>query len=264
MKRAEVPFRVHLSLFAPLFLGLSLCVLIPMDAEWFHYVLKPPEKPVPGTSIVATPANPATGQKVEDLKKSILNIRVPQCNGQGENLGTGFVVKSGFVATAAHILGDQQSCGSHVSVIDYRGLSHPAEIDGLSTETDLALLRISDVNLPPLDLADSTAYESTNGIVQVVTIGYPLEGVGSSSDHAALSGQGNLSRFDPTNGLFITSGMNLNHGNSGGPIFLLDSWKVLGVATAKLKTDFGEGIGIITPSKTLVRFFREKTGQEIR
>lgn len=263
MKRAETPLRIHLALFVAIFLGLALCVLILLDAEWLHLVLKPP-----GTAAVTPGSRPApeiAGQTVDRLKRSILNVRVTQCNNQGAELqGTGFVIKSGYVATAAHILGDQQSCGSAIRLIDHRGLEHPAQLDGLSTETDLALLKFTDTGLPALTLADSSQYESANQVVRVVTIGYPLEGVGSSSDRAALSGQGNLSRYDRTRNLFITSGMNLNSGNSGGPIFILDSWDVLGVATAKLDTDFGEGIGIITPVKALEQFFRENTGQELR
>lgn len=262
MKRAAIPFRVHFFLFLTIFLGLALCVLIPVDAEWLHVVLKPPtEKPeqpaLGGTTEIS-------GQTEDRLRQSILNVRVTQCHGQGEKQGTGFVIKSGYVATAAHILGNQQSCGSTIRVIDHRGLEHPAQLDGISAETDLALLRISGAQLPALDLADSTPYENINRVVRVVTLGYPLEGIGSTSDRAAFSGQGNLSRFDRTHNLFITSGMNLNQGNSGGPIFLLDNWRVLGVATAKLDTEFGEGIGIVTPMKTVEQFFREKTGQELR
>jgi S1-C subfamily serine protease len=58
--------------------------------------------------------------------------------------------------------------------------------------------------------------------------------------------------------------MTLNPGNSGGPIFLRSSWKVLGIARAKLSASVGEGIGFVAPMRTFESFFRQNTGEELR
>lgn len=261
-----VPARVPFLLFLLFFLGLGLNILAFVDLNWTHwlFVQQSDEGPSPPLSN-SKDTTPALGEsaQIEQLRQSILNVRVAQCSDSGENVGTGFVVKAGYVATAAHILRD---CNGKIRLIDSKGREHSAALDGLSTQDDLALLRISDTSLPALALADSAAYErAPTELLKLVTIGYPLELAGASTpDSAAISGEGSLSRFDREHNVFVTSGLNLNPGNSGGPIFLRKNWQVLAIVRAKLSSDVGEGIGYGAPIKTFEAFFREKTGQELR
>lgn len=258
-----VPARVPLLLFLLFFVGLGLNLFLFIDLNWTHWLFVRQTGPVQRDPNDSTPAS--LDPKLEQLRQSILNVRIAQCAGGGENLGTGFIVKAGYVATAAHLLGDQQTCNGRIRLIDFKGREHQAALDGLSLADDLALLRISDSSLPPLQLADSAAYETPNEVVRLVTIGYPLEQAGASAqDSAAISDEGSLSRFDREHNLFVTSGLNLNPGNSGGPIFLRKNWQVLGIVSAKLRPEIGEGIGYIAPIRTFQNFFREKTGQELR
>jgi S1-C subfamily serine protease len=260
--RARVPARVPAVLFFLFFFGFAVCVLAFVDLHWGPWLLarEPGDARAGGASAAEVSAN-----ELERLRRSIVNVRARQCGVPGEALGTGFVVRAGYVATAAHVLGDQPACGSVIRLIDSRGREHVAVVEGLSSEADLALLRIEDTSLPPLELADSSAYESPNEVVKVVTIGYPLEDLGASTpDGAAISGEGSLSRFDRKDDVFVTSGLNLNEGNSGGPVFVRSSWQVLGIARAKLPAQVGEGIGYVAPIKAFENFFRQATGQELR
>lgn len=263
-----VPTRVPLFLFFLFFVGFALSVVTFIDLRWTHWILnhreqgQNSESRTPATGTMAPAA--LDSSRVEQLRPSILNVRVTQCNPAGENVGTGFVVKAGYVATAAHILGDQQSCSSKIRLIDFKGREHSAELEGISKDDDLALLRINDNGLPPLQLAEATEYESPNEVVRLVTMGYPLEQEGASTqDSASISGEGTLSRFDRQHNVFITSGLNLNPGNSGGPIFLRKNWQVLGIVRAKISHDVGEGIGYVASIKTFKTFFRERTGQAL-
>jgi S1-C subfamily serine protease len=242
-------------LFLLFFVGLAVTALAFVDVQWTHWLL------VKGSH--ASSASVDTKQ-LQRLRQSILNVRV-QCGDGGEYTGTGFVVKAGFVATAAHVIGDRQACSGPIRLIDSRGLEHSAELEGLSAGDDLALLRITDTTLPALKLADSASYEAANDVVRLVTIGYPLEQAGaSSSDRASISGEGTLSRYVREQNVFVTSGLNLNPGNSGGPIFVRDNWTVLGIARAKLPNTVGEGIGYVASIRAFENFFHEKTGQELR
>jgi S1-C subfamily serine protease len=255
----NVPARVPFFLFFLFFIGLALSVLAVVDLRWTHWVLVI-DRPKPDR-----PSLPPDPEALARLRPSILNVRIAQCSGNGENVGTAFVVKAGYVATAAHILGDQQTCNGKIRLIDFKGREHAAALDGVAIAEDLALLRISDTTLPPLQLADPTPYESPNEVVRLVTIGYPLEQEGASTqDSAAISGEGTLSRFDREHNVFVTSGLNLNPGNSGGPIFLRKNWQVLGIARAKLAQQVGDGIAYVASIKTFEAFFREKTGQDLR
>ena len=260
----NVPPRVVFLMFFLFFAGLALNVLAFVDLNWTHRVLVRDEAdpPVEEAEAAAGPVVDAT--QVESLRRSILNVRVAQCSQPVESVGTGFVVKPGYVATAAHLFIDQQDCNGRIRLIDHRGVEHSGALEGLSAVDDLAVLRISDTALPALRLADSASYENPNDVVRLVTIGYPLEDAGASAqDSAAISGEGSLSRFDREHNVFVTSGLTLNPGNSGGPIFLRNNWEVLGIARAKLSNELGEGIGYVAPMRTFVSFFREKTGQEV-
>ncbi len=258
-----VPSRVSFFLLLLFLLGLALNTVTFIDLHWTHWLLTRGEAHA-SDGDTSEPA-PVNARQVQRLRQSILNVRVAQCVEGDENLGTGFVVKPGYVATAAHVLGNQQSCNGRIRLIDFKGREHAAMLDGLSTADDLALLRISDVSLPALQIADSAAYETPNSVVRLVTIGYSLEQMGASAqDDTVISDEGNLSRYDREHNVFVTAGMSLNPGNSGGPIFLRHNWQVLGIARAKLPHQLGEGIGFVAPMRTFEHFFREKTGQELR
>ena len=195
---------------------------------------------------------------VQRLKQSILNVQVPACAGPGRNSGTGFVVSPGYVVTAAHVVKEHHACGSEISLIDSRGIRHRAELSGYSDETqlDLAILSFGGTQIDQLELADSSLYQEA--LAQVMTIGYPPGA--STEDEAAISGAGNLSSF--RDGRFYTSGMDLNPGNSGGPVFLTQDWTVLGVAIAKGSADRGrEGLGLVVPSAEVRRFFEDRVGR---
>jgi S1-C subfamily serine protease len=262
MPTRNVPARVGAILFLLFFAGLAVSALAFVDLRWTHQVLTA-EMARKAKTTAATRA-PVDATELQRLRRSILNVRV-RCADGHEASGTGFIVKPGFVATAAHVLGDQQACNGNILLVDFKGLEHRPVMEGVSNADDLALLRISDESLPPLQLADAPRYESPNEVVRLVTIGYPLENAGASSrDNAAVSGEGTLSRFMREQNVFVTSGLNLNPGNSGGPVFVRQNWTVLGVARAKLDNTVGDGIGYVASIRAFESFFREKTGQELR
>ncbi len=239
-------------------LGFVATLFAWVDLEWTHRWFTKDHSWLSGSKSSVDP------QQLQKLRQSILNVRV-DCDGHSEHSGTAFVVKPGFVATAAHIFGEGQPCTGPIHLIDYKGLEHTATLEGLSAEDDLALLKMPDAALPALRLANVASYESPNAVVRLVTIGYPLMQEGASSrDNASVSGEGSLSRFMRDRNVFVTSGLNLNPGNSGGPIFIRDDWSVLGIARAKLPNTVGDGIGFVASIGAFESFFREKTGQELR
>src|ERR1051325_1711406 len=256
----KIPPRVNAVLFLLFVLGFVVTAFSFTDLQWTHWLFDELK-----LSRSRAKSAPVDANELQRLRQSILNVRVAQCGGAGERVGTGFIVKAHYIATAAHILGDQQQCNGTIHLVDYKGLEHPATVEGVSAADDLALFRIADSTLPPLQLADATAYETPNEVVRLVTIGYPLEREGASSrDSAAVSGEGSLSRFAREHGVFVPWGLTLNPGNSGGPIFIRRNWTVLGIARAKLPNAVGEGIGYVASIKAFENFFREKTGQVLR
>jgi S1-C subfamily serine protease len=256
MPSAEVPLRVKLLVFLLFFLGFAVNLLAFLDAEWFHYVLRAAEP-------AAARGRGETAQTVDHLKQGIFNVQVAACDDQGVHLGTAFVVKAGYLATAAHVVADHKACKNEIHLLDYKGLPHSAQLAAYSEDKDLALLTIADTSLPALPLADSSSYETPAAVVRVFTIGYPLPGAASSVERASISGEGTLSQYDKSTNFFITSGLNLNAGNSGGPVFIADSLQVLGIAKAKMEPTVGEGIGHVIPIDTFKTFFHETSGQSL-
>ncbi len=258
MRQRETPLSFKLLLITIFFAGLALNLLVFLDVHWWGYYLVPRTARTPtDTGTVVEPA------RLEQLRESILLVLVPTCDGARLGSGTGFVIKPGYIATAAHVIGDHYACESEIRLVDSYGVEHAATAEGYSDADDLAILRITDTSIPSLRLADSRQFQEINDVVEVVTIGYPVVGEASAYDSAAVSGDGNISRFDAQDKRFVTSGLNVNPGNSGGPVFLKDSWMVVGIASAKMDVTVAEGIGYVIPVNILKQFFNTTTGDTL-
>ncbi|ETR69234.1 MAG: hypothetical protein OMM_04063 [Candidatus Magnetoglobus multicellularis str. Araruama] len=230
-----------------------------MDAEWFHVVIGHSQN------------NGVNGNSIfEKAHRSIVLIIPKGGDGSPCGSGTGFIIRPGYVATNAHVI----ECGlryEDIVVKDFKGKLHAAKIEGIARNykkaNDLAILKIPDTTLPPLVLADSAIYESGHEGEEIVAIGYPLLGMASSADKPALTDKGSISTFKPDENIFIASGMPLNAGNSGGPIFLAKTQQVIGVAVAVLRGQVQinsapvEGVSFFIPANILANFFEEKTGE---
>src|ERR1043166_10164392 len=82
--------------------GLLITAFAWVDVEWTHWLFvkdRPWFRKAPSVD----------PQQVQKLRQSILNIRAT-CDGRSEHSGTAFVAKPGYVATAAHMFGDDQQC----------------------------------------------------------------------------------------------------------------------------------------------------------
>ncbi|MEO8269472.1 MAG: trypsin-like peptidase domain-containing protein [Aureliella sp.] len=156
-----------------------------------------------------------------------------------ESIGSGFVVDGlGHVLTNYHVVRGADS----VSIRDSDHLSSPALVVGYDSLTDLALLKIANLKLPPLILGDSKrlatgqlvwAIGSPHGLDQSVTMG-----IISSVDRPTL--------LDSPFQDFLQTDASINPGSSGGP--LLDTrGEVIGINTATSGPNFS-GIGFALPS----------------
>ena len=298
MKKNKSAFGIKFLLFIIFILGVIMSVLIILDAEVFNYVIKPPERSgiqdTTNTGGQQSPDNTAgnssggsgsvTSNDVERYRKSILWVKAQQCGSAKGRSGTGFVISPGYLATNAHVISNEgRNLCRKIEVVDYKGKVHKAFVEGVSLESvkkrdfanDLAVLRIEETSLPPLPLVDSHEYESGKTGQKIFTFGYPLPGTASSPEKATMSDEGSISQFATAKNCFITSGMKLNGGNSGGPVLLSVERKVLGVAVASVYTDIkrgrnetdkvpvNTGYGYVIPSNRLRTFFKEKTGKSI-
>lgn len=145
-------------------------------------------------------------------------------------LGTGFLVRTGLLATNAHVIE-----GEVISNLEVRfpaagdsskGPLH-VELAFKDPKRDLAFLRVK-TDLPPLEIAQ--AYQFQKGD-DVLIIGNP--GVGTKLVLENAISRGVMSTRTTLDGQpFYQLGIAINPGNSGGPVIDL-AGKVIGVASRK-------------------------------
>lgn len=227
-------------------LGIALNTAIAVDAGWTRLVLRPSQ----------ASESSAETEDIEALRRSILYVQVRRCDGQGFSSGSAFVVAPGVLATARHVIAESLTCQAEIRVRDAQGGEATVRVRAEDPSTDVALLAGADSALPALRLEASAPHLAVNDLVGVVTIGYPLPNQGGATpDRAAISTDGNLSRFDATEGVFIVAGLNLNPGNSGGPVFVRGNGNVLGMAVAKVER--ADGLGVVVPADVIRQLFEQ-------
>lgn len=160
--------------------------------------------------------------------------------------GSGFIVsEDGYILTNGHVVNNAEE----ISVVLNDGREHDAELIGIDTNTDIAVIKIKDGNLPYLSLGNSDDLEVGQW---VVAIGNPL-GLQASVTAGVVSAKGrsglDLARIED----FIQTDAAINRGNSGGPLLDLEG-NVIGMNTA-IVTNMGSGgymgIGFAIPSNMI-------------
>ncbi|MDH5538874.1 MAG: trypsin-like peptidase domain-containing protein [Rhizobacter sp.] len=162
-------------------------------------------------------------------------------------VGTGVViVDSGIILTNLHVV----SGAKRIKVTFADGLESDAEITGVQTENDLAVLRAKKI---PDDLMAATM-RSTGDLMpgdHVVAVGFPF-GIGPSASAGVVSGLQREFRSPEGNRVLtnlIQFDAAANPGNSGGPLVTMDG-AVVGVVTAILNPSRQRvfiGIGFAVP-----------------
>lgn len=175
-------------------------------------------------------------ENVPDIFKRFLDPRrAPQRKASAS--GSGFLIsKDGYVITNNHVV--EGATSVVVRLIDRR--EYDAEVVGTDPQSDLALLKIKEKNLPFLKFADS---EKAKVGEWVLAIGSPF-GLDYSVSAGIISAIG---RSIPSDGSqnyvpFIQTDVAINPGNSGGPLFNLDG-DVVGI-NSQIYTRSGGSIGL--------------------
>lgn len=156
-----------------------------------------------------------------------------------ETIGSGIVVDAnGWVLTNYHVVRGAE----RIEVRGVNNVTHTASLQGVDALTDLALLRVPELNLPALNWGESRkltrgqfvwAIGSPHGLDQSVSMG-----IISSTDRPTL--------LDSPFQDFLQTDASINPGSSGGP--LIDAHGLLiGINTAIAGDSFA-GIGFALPA----------------
>jgi regulator of sirC expression with transglutaminase-like and TPR domain len=162
-----------------------------------------------------------TAELVAELKPSIVVITFSGRDGKQEGLGTGFVVSAeGLIATNYHVIGE----GRPISVQFADGTKREVtEVRASDRQLDLAIVKIDQTDLKPLELGDATQAKDGQS---VVAIGNP-RGLKHSVVEGVISGRREIDGRP-----MLQLAMPIEQGNSGGPLVDRDG-RVLGLITLK-------------------------------
>lgn len=159
-------------------------------------------------------------------------------------LGSGYIIDpAGFIGTNRHVVAGAIS----VFVVTADGVRYPAQIVGIPSQADIALLRIhAGHDLPFVKFGDSDKVRVGD---DVIAIGSPfgLDNSATAGIVSALNRDIMESPFDD----YIQTDAAINHGNSGGPLFNL-AGEVIGMNSVIYAPTPGfAGIAFAVPSNSL-------------
>jgi len=183
--------------------------------------------------------------------------------GRQRSVGSGFVVDpEGYIMTNAHVVAGAQRVqiampadnadGTLATALSARTSLVSARIVGITSELDLALLKVDGLKLPALPLATYTQVRQGE---TVFAFGSPL-GMRNSLTHGLVSAVAR--QVDPDSPLiYVQTDAPINPGNSGGPLVNIRG-EVVGVNTFIVSQSGGnEGLGFAIPSATVRTVFRQ-------
>jgi len=183
--------------------------------------------------------------------------------GRQRAIGSGFVIDpSGYIVTNAHVVKGAQRVqvvlpsananGSVDSALSTRTTIVPARIIGVSSEIDLAVIKVDAEKLPALKLGLYRklgqgeivfAFGSPGGLRNTVTMGVVSAVARQTEPDSPM--------------IYIQTDAPINPGNSGGPLVNVDG-EVAGVNTFILSQSGGnEGLGFAIPSNVVNVSFRQ-------
>lgn len=167
----------------------------------------------------------------------------------GGSTGTGVILSAdGYVVTNCHVVEDAKN----INVLLSDGRTLAADLVGMDTVSDLAVLHVTAEDLIPAVLGDSTALRVGD---VVVAIGDPLgiELRGTMTDGIVSAINRDVDVGGRTMSLIQTNAA-LNSGNSGGPLINCYG-QVIGINTMKMGDSMSsagvEGLGFAIPSTTV-------------
>ncbi|MGA3171469.1 MAG: trypsin-like peptidase domain-containing protein [Chthoniobacteraceae bacterium] len=213
-----------------------------MDQEYTRLV----QSVVP--SVVSIVATRRVEQEDEDPLQLFLDrhFGIAPRTGTTHSLGSGVIVsKEGHIITNQHVVADVDEVSIRLS----NGQTAPAQIIGSDPVTDIAVLKVSGLNLTPLPFGDSDQVKVGQ---RVIAVGNPF-GWDETVTQGIISAKGR-SMEDSANDFFQTDAA-INPGNSGGP--LIDLRGQIIAINSSIYSGQGnggwEGIGFAIPSNTVRR-----------
>jgi len=180
------------------------------------------------------------------VQKSVVKVEALRVTDQVGSFGSGVIINGhGYIVTNNHVIAEAaENLGRYDVAVRFNDDKRvPANLVGRDPETDLAVIKVDNVNnLTVARLGDSDKVHVGD---LVVAVGSPLGLLGSVT-HGIISALHRPVRLGPTVIDAMQTDAAINHGNSGGPLIDMDA-QVIGINTA-CEGACGGGLGFSIPS----------------
>lgn len=201
------------------------------------------EQAAPAVVLIQTTGEWKQAQWEQRLPRSHPPIEPPGGDEHPLGMGSGVIIShDGYILSNHHVVRAADSI--EVVLQDRRRLQ--AQIVGIDSLIDIALLKVDATGLPVAPLGDSGQLRIGDW---VLAIGYPL-GLGTTLTHGIVSALGRQANvISGRYGIesFIQTNAVINPGNSGGPLLDLQG-RVVGINTAiSTRTGYYIGYGLAVP-----------------
>ena len=165
-------------------------------------------------------------QFIKRLQNQVVRVDVSIGNSLGN--GTGLIVNKNTVLTCDHVVHPMNKDPNSIEVKIEDGQSYSAEIIKRDSLHDLALLSTKKLENKP----SFTKFDNVRLGSECIVMGYPVRLPHMSISKGIISAKGKylVSGF-PFN--LIQVDARINNGNSGGPVFSVETGKVIGIASMK-------------------------------
>ncbi len=199
-------------------------------------------KNLPTLTQLATPSDALSiPEIVKKVSGSVVGISASSSSQTAT--GTGVIMsEDGYIITNAHVV----SGANNLSVVftDEDKTSVKAELIGIDSQTDLAVIKINKKGLTPAEFGKSSELQVGEIAIAIGNpLGFELAGSVTSGIISALDRT--LTIEDQEMNLIQTDA-SINSGNSGGA--LVNAYgQVIGITSAKVSSAYGEGLGFAIP-----------------
>lgn len=184
---------------------------------------------------------------VEQIGEAVALVQTPT------GLGSGFVVhQDGYIVTNDHVVAGEHRISVTIFEQGKREMKRQTydnvSIVAISSDLDLALLKIEQENLEPFKTVPIAAVDALSEGQTVFAIGSPL-----GLDRTVSEGIISVANRVIGGRLYLQTTTQINSGNSGGPLFNLRG-EVVGVNNMKIAAVGAEGLGFSISSRVLKSF----------
>lgn len=197
---------------------------------------------LPTITQLATPSDALSiPEIVEKVSGSVVGISASSSSQIAT--GTGVIMsEDGYIITNAHVV----SGATELSVVftDDDKNSIKAELIGLDSQTDLAVIKIDKTGLTPAEFGKSSELQVGEVAIAIGNpLGFQLAG---SVTAGIISATDRTLTIEDQEMNLIQTDASINSGNSGGA--LVNAYgQVIGITSAKVSSTYGEGLGFAIP-----------------